>query len=213
MVRKRKTVDQLLHEARARLARLGPEEASAAVDEGALLIDIRSDGQRARDGLMPARGWCRATSSSGGSIPDCDYRDPELARPDAQVVIVCNQGYQSSLAAATLKDMGFERATDLDGGFQAWRDAGLPVDQVIGLLYDVHGNLPALEAVLADARETGAERFVLGGDYASFGAWPRESVERLRELDATWIRGNVDRWLLDRGDAPPPTHAAARPLP
>jgi predicted phosphodiesterase len=77
---------------------------------------------------------------------------------------------------------------------------------VIGLIYDVHGNLPALEAVLEDARGTGVDRFVLGGDYASFGAWPRESVDRLRELEATWIRGNVDRWLLDRSDAPPPTH-------
>ena len=78
---------------------------------------------------------------------------------------------------------------------------------MIGLLYDVHGNLPALEAVLADAGEAGVERFVLGGDCASFGAWPREAVERLGELDAVWIRGNVDRWLVDRSDAPPVTHA------
>jgi diadenosine tetraphosphatase ApaH/serine/threonine PP2A family protein phosphatase len=78
---------------------------------------------------------------------------------------------------------------------------------VIALLYDVHGNLPALEAVLEDA--AGADRFVLGGDYASFGAWPVETVERLRELDgAVWIRGNVDRWLVDRPDAPEPVHAA-----
>jgi diadenosine tetraphosphatase ApaH/serine/threonine PP2A family protein phosphatase len=70
---------------------------------------------------------------------------------------------------------------------------------VLGLLYDVHANLPALEAVLDDCP---AERFVLGGDYAEFGAWPRETVERLRGLDAEWIRGNVDRWLVDRSDAP-----------
>jgi diadenosine tetraphosphatase ApaH/serine/threonine PP2A family protein phosphatase len=72
---------------------------------------------------------------------------------------------------------------------------------VLGLLYDVHGNLPALEAVLVDCP---AERFLLGGDYASFGAWPRETVERLRELDAEWIRGNVDRWLVEADDAPEP---------
>jgi diadenosine tetraphosphatase ApaH/serine/threonine PP2A family protein phosphatase len=72
---------------------------------------------------------------------------------------------------------------------------------MLGLLYDVHGNLPALEAVLDDCP---AERFLLGGDYATFGAWPRETVERLRELDAEWIRGNVDRWLFDAGDAPEP---------
>ena len=73
---------------------------------------------------------------------------------------------------------------------------------MIGLIYDVHGNLPALEAVLADAREQGVERYVLGGDYAAFGGWPRETVERLKELDATWIRGNVDRWGVDASDAP-----------
>jgi predicted phosphodiesterase len=73
---------------------------------------------------------------------------------------------------------------------------------VIAILYDVHGNLPALEAVLADAREAGAERFVLGGDYALFGPWPRECVERLRELDADWIRGNGERWTAHPADAP-----------
>jgi putative phosphoesterase len=69
------------------------------------------------------------------------------------------------------------------------------------LLYDIHGNLPALEAVLADAAD--ADDFLLGGDYATFGAWPVETVERLRELDeAEWIRGNVDRWLVDSSDVP-----------
>jgi putative phosphoesterase len=70
------------------------------------------------------------------------------------------------------------------------------------LLYDVHGNLPALDAVLADARSAGADRFVLGGDFALFGAFPLESVERLKTLDAVWIRGNTDRWLTDSSDAP-----------
>jgi diadenosine tetraphosphatase ApaH/serine/threonine PP2A family protein phosphatase len=76
---------------------------------------------------------------------------------------------------------------------------------VLALLYDVHGNLPALEAVLDDCP---AERFLLGGDYACFGAWPQETVDRLRELDAEWIRGNVDRWLVDDSDAP----EAMRPM-
>jgi predicted phosphodiesterase len=79
---------------------------------------------------------------------------------------------------------------------------------VLALLYDVHGNLPALEAVLADAGDAG--EFLLGGDYATAGAWPRETVERLRELDnATWIRGNADRWLVDRHDAPDPIDGIA----
>lgn len=75
-------------------------------------------------------------------------------------------------------------------------------------LYDVHGNLPALEAVLEDAAAEGADRYVLGGDYALFGAWPRETVERLRELDADWIRGNGERWTADSSDAPEPVHGA-----
>ena len=71
------------------------------------------------------------------------------------------------------------------------------------LLYDIHGNLPALEAVLADASD--ADEFLLGGDYAVAGAWPKETVERLKDLpNATLIRGNVDRWLADRHDAPAP---------
>jgi diadenosine tetraphosphatase ApaH/serine/threonine PP2A family protein phosphatase len=73
------------------------------------------------------------------------------------------------------------------------------VRAVLALLYDVHGNLPALDAVLADCP---AERFLLGGDHVGFGGWPRETAERLRQLDAEWIRGNVDRWLVDAPDAP-----------
>jgi predicted phosphodiesterase len=71
------------------------------------------------------------------------------------------------------------------------------------LLFDIHGNLPALEAVLDDARDVGVSGYVLGGDYAVFGGWPVESVARLRELDdAVWIRGNVDRWAAGVGDVP-----------
>ncbi len=74
---------------------------------------------------------------------------------------------------------------------------------MLALLYDIHGNLPALEAVLDDARGRGARRWLLGGDMAPFGAWPGETVDRLRELDAaTWIRGNTERWLVDRSDLP-----------
>ncbi len=74
---------------------------------------------------------------------------------------------------------------------------------MIALLYDVHGNLPALEAVLSDAASCGARRYVLGGDYALFGGWPLETVERLRSLEpALWIRGNGERWTADPGAAP-----------
>jgi diadenosine tetraphosphatase ApaH/serine/threonine PP2A family protein phosphatase len=70
---------------------------------------------------------------------------------------------------------------------------------MLALLFDIHGNLSALEAVLDDARAAGAGRYLLGGDYAVFGGWQPETVARLRELqDATWIRGNVDRWAASK---------------
>lgn len=74
---------------------------------------------------------------------------------------------------------------------------------MLALLYDVHGNLPALDAVLNEARGAGATRFLLGGDYALFGPFPDETVARLRALpEATWIRGNVDRWAAYAEDVP-----------
>ncbi len=73
-----------------------------------------------------------------------------------------------------------------------------------GLLYDVHGNLPALEAVLADARDLPVEHWLLGGDYALFGGWPNETVDLLETLTpATWIRGNGERWTAVPEEAPP----------
>ncbi len=72
---------------------------------------------------------------------------------------------------------------------------------MLGLLYDIHGNLPALEAVLADAERVGVDRWLLGGDYGTPSPWPLETLARLRKLDnATWIRGNGERWLRE-----PPT--------
>jgi diadenosine tetraphosphatase ApaH/serine/threonine PP2A family protein phosphatase len=74
---------------------------------------------------------------------------------------------------------------------------------VLALLYDVHGNLPALEAVLAECRADRVERFLLGGDYSAFGPWPRETLERLDELEVVaWIRGNGERWLVEEPEVP-----------
>lgn len=79
----------------------------------------------------------------------------------------------------------------------------------LAILYDIHGNLPALEAVLDDAAAAGARRFLLGGDYALFGAWPAETVARLDALrGATWIRGNGERWTADPSQAPAPVQGA-----
>lgn len=74
---------------------------------------------------------------------------------------------------------------------------------MLALLYDVHGNLPALEAVLAEAEAAGADRWLLGGDHVAFGGWPRETLARLRAIEgAQWIRGNTDRWLADDSELP-----------
>lgn len=83
---------------------------------------------------------------------------------------------------------------------------------MLAILYDVHGNLPALDAVLDDAAAAGAQRYLLGGDYALFGPWPAETVARLDALrGATWIRGNGERWTADPAQAPlPAVQAAAR---
>jgi rhodanese-related sulfurtransferase len=121
------TVDDLLAAARARLDRLDPEEARAALDDGAVLIDIRADSQRAEDGVVPEARFVPRNVLEWRLDPASDHRDPELADPDSQVILMCNEGYQSSLAASTLHELGITRATDLDGGFQAWRAAGLPV--------------------------------------------------------------------------------------
>ena len=121
-----KTIDQLLDEARAQLERLSPSEAAAAVKQGALLVDIRAESQRERDGIVPEAVFIPRNVLEWRADPNSEWRDPELSDPERQVILMCNEGYQSSLAAATLKRLGLT-ATDLVGGFQAWREEGLEV--------------------------------------------------------------------------------------
>jgi rhodanese-related sulfurtransferase len=120
------TVEELLAAARAGLARLSPSEAHAATHDGALLIDIRSDSQRRSDGAPPGATFVPRNVLEWRLDPASPHRDPELARRDAKLILICDEGYQSSLAAATLARFGLD-ATDVVGGFQSWRDAGLPV--------------------------------------------------------------------------------------
>ena len=122
------TVDELLHEARLGLRRLAPLEAEAALRDGALLIDIRGDHQRDSDGLVPGAHVIARNVLEWRLDPESAYRDPACARRDRLIVLICDEGYGSSLAAATLRRLGLD-ATDLDGGFQAWRAAGLPVER------------------------------------------------------------------------------------
>jgi rhodanese-related sulfurtransferase len=126
--RQRFTVDELLAEARAGLARVSPGEASGACAEGAVLIDIRSDSQRARDGEVPGAAFVSRNVLEWRLDPSSPDSDPRLARRDHTVIVMCNEGYQSSLAAANLRRLGLD-ATDVAGGFQAWRGAGLTVER------------------------------------------------------------------------------------
>jgi rhodanese-related sulfurtransferase len=124
----RKTVADLLEAARAKLDRVDPAEARSALDQGAVLVDIRSDRQRQRDGVIPGALHHPRNVLEWRFDPASGYSDPALHDPDRHVILMCNEGYQSSLAAATLHELGFTRCTDLVGGFQAWRAAGLPVE-------------------------------------------------------------------------------------
>jgi rhodanese-related sulfurtransferase len=120
------TVDQLLEAARARLQRLEPMEAAAAVERGALLVDTRPAWQRETEGVIPGARLIERNHLEWRLDPTSDARIPEAVDHDVEIVVVCSEGYSSSLAAASLQDLGLHRATDLVGGFQAWRDAGLP---------------------------------------------------------------------------------------
>jgi rhodanese-related sulfurtransferase len=124
----RRTIDDLLAAAREGLARVGPDAAHQAANDGATLVDIRADSQIARDGTIPGALVIARNVLEWRLDPSSEHRHPDAPGVDAQVILLCNEGYASSLAAATLHELGFGRATDLDGGFQAWREAGLPVD-------------------------------------------------------------------------------------
>ena len=124
----RATIDDLLQEARSRLSRLTPSEALAAQAAGAILVDVRGDDQRREGGSIPGAIRVPRNVLEWRVDPACPTCDPRIAHLDAVIVVVCQQGYQSSLAASTLQQLGFTRATDLEGGFEAWRAAGLPID-------------------------------------------------------------------------------------
>ncbi|HUR83797.1 MAG TPA: rhodanese-like domain-containing protein [Solirubrobacteraceae bacterium] len=123
----RMTIDDLLAQSRAGLDRVGPHEARDAVDCGALLIDIRSEAQRDADGIVPSAVWFARNALEWRCDPSSETRDDRVGGLERRLIVMCDEGYGSSLAAATLQQLGFARATDLVGGFQAWRAAGLPV--------------------------------------------------------------------------------------
>ena len=121
------SVDELLEQARAGLLRLGLDEAQAAARSGALLVDIRPAAQRAQEGTLPGALVIERNVLEWRLDPASAARIPEATGYDLEVVVVCSEGYASSLAAASLQALGLRRATDLAGGFRAWKAAGLPV--------------------------------------------------------------------------------------
>ena len=128
------TIGSLLEASRARLDRLDPGAARDAADSGALIIDTRCEEARRASGVIPGSVhvplsvlFWRLDGSSG-------HHDTALSDRSRQVILLCADGYSSSLAAATLRDLGFARATDLAGGFNGWVAAGLPVERLAGEL-------------------------------------------------------------------------------
>jgi rhodanese-related sulfurtransferase len=120
-------IDELLERARKRLVRLAPADAAAELGRGALLVDTRTETQRAADGEIPGARVIDRTVLEWRLDPTSTSRIEDASGLERRVILICNEGYSSSLAAATLQDLGLLNATDVIGGFQAWRDAGLPV--------------------------------------------------------------------------------------
>ncbi|MFJ3224100.1 rhodanese-like domain-containing protein [Streptomyces sp. NPDC086783] len=121
-------IDELLERIREDLDRVTAEEAyDATRTDEALLVDIRYAALRERDGLIPGALVVERNELEWRLDPQGSHRAPEATSHDLRVVVVCNEGYASSLAAVSLRQLGLWRATDLVGGFQAWKAAGLPV--------------------------------------------------------------------------------------
>jgi rhodanese-related sulfurtransferase len=121
-----RSIDEILAAARGRLDRLDPGAAHAESGAGALLVDIRPAAQRAAEGEIPGALIVERNVLEWRFDPQSDARLPQATGHDVRVIVFCSEGYTSSLAAASLHDLGLTRATDVVGGFKAWRDAGLP---------------------------------------------------------------------------------------
>lgn len=122
------SIDQILTGARTRLRRLTPEDAYEAVaSTGAVLVDIRPEGQRAMEGTIPGAVIVERNVLEWRFDPASTARLPVATNHDVQVIVFCSEGYTSSLAAASLQDLGLRRGTDIVGGFHAWRASGMPI--------------------------------------------------------------------------------------
>jgi rhodanese-related sulfurtransferase len=123
-----RSVDDLLAEARASLDRMTPQTARDAAANGALVVDTRPADHRERDGVIPGSVWVERNVLEWRLDPAGAHRIPEIVSYDQVVIVVCDEGYASSFAARSLQEIGLRNATDLIGGFRAWKAAGLPTD-------------------------------------------------------------------------------------
>jgi len=121
-----RTIDDLLAEARQRIVRVTPLEAAARIADGAYLVDIRPAAQRRREGEVPGSLIVERNVLEWRFDPASDARLPEATGYDVDVIVLCSEGYTSSLAADALRSLGLHRATDVIGGFLAWAADGLP---------------------------------------------------------------------------------------
>ncbi|MGY1802539.1 rhodanese-like domain-containing protein [Blastococcus sp. SYSU D00922] len=121
-----RTIDELLADARSRIDRVTPHEAAARIARGALLVDIRPAAQRAAEGEVPGALVVERNVLEWRFDPASDARLPEATGYDVEVIVLCSEGYTSSLAADALRSLGLHRTTDLAGGYRAWAAAGLP---------------------------------------------------------------------------------------
>lgn len=120
------SVEEMLAQARSILRRLTPAQAHDALIDGAVLVDIRPGWQRAEEGEVPGALVVERNHLEWRFDPECDARLPQASGYDVQVIVLCSQGYTSSLAAAALHALGLRNATDVIGGFHAWRAQDLP---------------------------------------------------------------------------------------
>jgi rhodanese-related sulfurtransferase len=123
------TVDTLLERARGCLVRVDARQAAEEMAHGALLIDIRPSDQRAQQGDIPGAVVVGRNVLEWRLDPTSEWRLPEAKDHNVRLIVVCGQGFSSSLAAASLQELGLVNATDLIGGFEAWQAAGLPVQR------------------------------------------------------------------------------------
>jgi rhodanese-related sulfurtransferase len=161
----RGTLDAMVASARGRIRRLDPADAYEAAVRGAVIIDVRCSGDRERDGVIPGSLHIPRTVLEWRLAPDSAWRSSHAPGVDHEVLVVCDHGYSSSLAAAVLVDLGFARAGDIVGGFAAWRRAGLPTmsarghdllpSELVGMRGPETAKLPVPRRASSDDRPLG----------------------------------------------------------